>query len=87
MSKRESHDASGSYRRFTPPDLSSDTEVAPYQALDKLIVGDARRMDAVSAFRTPYGFTSVAANKGPLALFIPRVLVRTFHPGQSRGLP
>ena len=47
VSKRESHDASGFYRRFTPPDLSSDTEVAPYRALDKLIVGDARRMDEV----------------------------------------
>jgi len=47
VSKRESHDASGFYRRFTPPDLSSDSEVAPYRALDKLIVGDARRMDEV----------------------------------------
>jgi site-specific DNA-methyltransferase (adenine-specific) len=47
VSKRESHDASGFYRRFTPPELSSDTEVAPYRALDKLVVGDARRMDEV----------------------------------------
>jgi site-specific DNA-methyltransferase (adenine-specific) len=47
VSKRESHDASGFYRRFTPPDLSSDAEVAAYRALDKLIVGDARRMDEV----------------------------------------
>ena len=47
VSKRESHDASGFYRRFTPPDLSSDTDVAAYRALDKLIVGDARRMDEV----------------------------------------
>ena len=47
VSKRESHDASSFYRRFTPPELSSSTEVAPYRALDKLIVGDARRMDEV----------------------------------------
>jgi site-specific DNA-methyltransferase (adenine-specific) len=47
VSKRESHDSSGFYRRFTPPDLSSDTEVAADRALDKLIVGDARRMDEV----------------------------------------
>ena len=47
VSKRESHDASGFYRRFTPPELSSDAEVAPYRALDKLIVGDARRMDEI----------------------------------------
>ncbi len=47
VSKRESHDASGFYRRFTPPDLSADMEVAPHRAVDKLIVGDARRMDEV----------------------------------------
>ncbi|MHB1503411.1 MAG: DNA-methyltransferase [Acidimicrobiales bacterium] len=47
VSKRESHDASGFYRRFTPPDLSSDSEVADNRALDKLILGDARHMDEV----------------------------------------
>ncbi len=47
VSKRESHDASGFYRRFSPPELSSESDVATYRALDKLIVGDARRMDEV----------------------------------------
>jgi DNA modification methylase len=47
VSKRESHDATAFYSRFTPPALSSDSEVAPYRALDKLIVGDSRRMDEV----------------------------------------
>jgi site-specific DNA-methyltransferase (adenine-specific) len=47
VSKREGHDASGFYSRFTPPALSPDSEVAPYRALDKLIVGDSRRMDEV----------------------------------------
>ena len=47
VSRRESHDASGFYRRFTPPELSSDAEVAGHRALDKLIVGDARRMEEV----------------------------------------
>jgi DNA modification methylase len=47
VSKRESHDASGFYRRFTPPALSSESEVAGHRALDKLIVGDARHMDEV----------------------------------------
>src|SRR5438046_2637512 len=47
VSKRESHDATGFYRRFTPPALSSESDVASYRALDKLIVGDARRMDEV----------------------------------------
>jgi site-specific DNA-methyltransferase (adenine-specific) len=47
VSKRESHDASGFYRRFTHPDLSSDSDVADHRAIDKLIVGDARHMDEV----------------------------------------
>ncbi|MDE3207175.1 MAG: site-specific DNA-methyltransferase [Acidobacteriota bacterium] len=47
VSRRESHDASGFYRRFTPPEVSDDAEVADHRALDKLIVGDARRMDEV----------------------------------------
>ena len=47
MSKRESHDASGFYSRFTSLALSSDSELAPYRALDKLIVGDSRQMDEV----------------------------------------
>jgi DNA modification methylase len=47
VSKRESHDASGFYRRFTPPDLSDDCNVADHRAIDKLIVGDARQMNEV----------------------------------------
>ncbi|MDQ2727350.1 MAG: site-specific DNA-methyltransferase [Actinomycetota bacterium] len=47
VSKREGHDASGFYRRFMPPAVSPDAEVASYRALDKLIVGDARHMDEV----------------------------------------
>lgn len=47
VSKRESHDATGFYSRFTPPALSDDSEVAQHRALDKLIAGDARRMDEV----------------------------------------
>jgi site-specific DNA-methyltransferase (adenine-specific) len=47
VSKREGHDASGFYRRFTPPELSSDAEIHPDKALDKLILGDARAMEEV----------------------------------------
>ncbi len=47
VSKRESHDATAFYRRFTPPELSADSAVAPHRALDKLIVGDARHMGEV----------------------------------------
>ncbi|MHB1536527.1 MAG: DNA-methyltransferase [Acidimicrobiales bacterium] len=48
VSKRESHDASGFYRRFALPELSSESEVTAHHGVDKLIVGDARRMDEVS---------------------------------------
>jgi len=47
VSRREGHDASGFYRRFTPPELSPDAEVHPDKALDKLILGDARSMGEV----------------------------------------
>lgn len=47
VSKRENHDASDFYRRFTAPDLSTASEVASFRAIDKLIVGDARQMDEV----------------------------------------
>src|SRR5579862_5942634 len=48
VSKRESHDARAFYNRFTAPDLSTESEVADHRELDKLIVGDARRMDEVA---------------------------------------
>jgi site-specific DNA-methyltransferase (adenine-specific) len=47
VSRRESHDASRFYRRFSPPDLSPESEVAGHRAVDKLFVGDARHMDEV----------------------------------------
>ncbi len=47
VSKRESHDASGFYRRFTPPDISPAGEISDERDVDKLVVGDARHMDEV----------------------------------------
>lgn len=47
VSKREGHDASGFYRRFTAPELSKDADVHPDKALDKLIVGSSTTMDEV----------------------------------------
>jgi site-specific DNA-methyltransferase (adenine-specific) len=47
VSKRESHDASAFYGRFTPPAVSAEDRVAAQRDLDKLIAGDARRMDEV----------------------------------------
>jgi site-specific DNA-methyltransferase (adenine-specific) len=45
--KRESHDASDFYARFTPPKLSDDVTVNECRAADRLIVGDARDMREV----------------------------------------
>jgi len=45
VGRREGHDASGFYARFTPPRLSDDETVRPPRAVDTLWVGDARAMD------------------------------------------
>jgi site-specific DNA-methyltransferase (adenine-specific) len=45
--KRESHDASDFYARFTPPKISDDETINPCRAADQLICGDARDMHAV----------------------------------------
>jgi site-specific DNA-methyltransferase (adenine-specific) len=47
VSKRENHDASGFYERFTPPVLSDDAVVQRPGVVDEIYVGDARRMDRV----------------------------------------
>jgi site-specific DNA-methyltransferase (adenine-specific) len=48
VSKRERHDASGFYNRFTPPEQSTDASLHPSNGFDKLIRGDARSMDEVA---------------------------------------
>lgn len=49
VSKRESHDSSGFYERFRPPELSADATVAaPEPVENPFVVGDARNMSAVS---------------------------------------
>lgn len=47
VSKRENHDASGFYARFTAPTLSPDATVEPPGVVDQIYVGDARSMDRV----------------------------------------
>ncbi len=47
VSKRENHDASGFYERFTPPVLSDDAVVQRPGVVDEIYVGDARHMDRV----------------------------------------
>ncbi len=45
VGRREAHDASQFYARFTPPRLSDDDAVAPHSTRDRIWVGDAREMD------------------------------------------
>ena len=47
VSRRENHDASGFYARFTAPTLSGDDTVQPPGVVDQIYVGDARSMDRV----------------------------------------
>jgi site-specific DNA-methyltransferase (adenine-specific) len=47
-SRRESHDASGFYARFTAPVTSDDDVVAAPWEVDELFLGDARQMDKVA---------------------------------------
>ena len=47
VSRRENHDASGFYARFTAPELSDDDVVNPPGVVDEIHVGDARHMDRV----------------------------------------
>jgi site-specific DNA-methyltransferase (adenine-specific) len=45
VGRREAHDASTFYARFTPPRVSDDSRVATRLAEDEIWVGDARQMD------------------------------------------
>lgn len=47
-SRREAHDASAFYDRFSEPDISDDDTVATPRALDTIVVGDSRSMDEVA---------------------------------------
>lgn len=45
MSRREGHDSSGFYNRFTPPEINGDGTVAEPACVDEIWTGDARDMD------------------------------------------
>jgi DNA modification methylase len=48
VGKRESHDASAFYERFTAPEVSDDAEVVkPYTIKEPFVLGDARNMTAI----------------------------------------
>jgi DNA modification methylase len=48
VSRRENHDASAFYARFTSPDVSDDETVEAPKELDRIVVGDARNMREVA---------------------------------------
>jgi site-specific DNA-methyltransferase (adenine-specific) len=48
VSKRENHDASAFYARFSPPTVSDDDQVAAPAVVDRVVVGDARDMADVA---------------------------------------
>jgi site-specific DNA-methyltransferase (adenine-specific) len=47
VSRREGHDASAFYERFTAPEVSDDVEVSGRKAIDEVFLGDARSMEAI----------------------------------------
>lgn len=47
VSRRENHDSSPFYERFTAPDLSTADAVAGRRDIDEIFVGDARHMDKI----------------------------------------
>src|SRR5260370_38039867 len=47
VSRRESHDASDFYSRFSPPELSGDDRIEPRKAIDDFFCRDARSMPEV----------------------------------------
>jgi modification methylase len=47
VSRRESHDASGFYRRFESPDISDDDTVAECPVKDRLFTGDSRDLSVL----------------------------------------
>ncbi|MEY4230196.1 MAG: hypothetical protein RLZZ362_1045, partial [Actinomycetota bacterium] len=49
VSKRENHDASAFYARFSPPTVSDDEHVVAPSVVDRVVVGDARDMTDVAA--------------------------------------
>ncbi|HMQ28582.1 MAG TPA: DNA methyltransferase, partial [Acidimicrobiales bacterium] len=46
--RREGHDASDFYARFTAPDISTDDEVAAQPEVDRIWRGDSRDMAAIA---------------------------------------
>lgn len=58
VSRRESHDASGFYDRFTPPILSDLDDIEPFKAIDEIFVGNSKHMEKIAANSTALVVTS-----------------------------
>lgn len=58
VSRRESHDASGFYDRFTPPVLSDLDEIDRFKAIDEIFVGNSAQMDKIATNSTALVVTS-----------------------------
>lgn len=48
VSRRESHDSTEFYARFTAPELSDDARVDPHKDIDEIFCGDSRSMTQVA---------------------------------------
>ncbi len=48
VSKRENHDATAFYSRFSAPQVSADETIAAPKEIDRIVVGDARDMSEVA---------------------------------------
>ncbi len=49
VGRRESHDSAAFYDRFTPPELTADSTIAPILGRNQIWLGDARDMDRFGA--------------------------------------
>ncbi len=93
VSRRENHDASAFYDRFTPPATSDDeTVLAPAPVADPIRVADARHMAdlpdgsvALVVTSPPY-FAGQAVRGGAVPRGHPRLLRRVPRPA-ARGVP
>jgi DNA modification methylase len=47
VSRREGHDATAFYERFTAPDISADTTLGSHRAIDRIFAHDARTMPEI----------------------------------------
>ena len=82
--RREAHDASGFYGRFSPPELSSSTHLGVTDGVDQVIQGDARSMTGVADDSVALVVTSPPYNLGKE--YEAKVELRAYLEGQKTVL-